>query len=715
MRLPVPELVGSAAHVIAVGARELRRRSGWLRHWYAPVTSAGLALSAAVAVFRMESSTPDFDPQYMRVVVERTMRYGGSYYENAIHNKGPLEPVLYELAGRIGGRDGWWFVIAVMALAAAVAIGWAVASVARDCGAPSVIGLSVAVMAVAHFTLSEADYAGVLYARNMVVALLSVAFAVTLTDRCWVPGRRTGLAVVIVGVCTGLAVQTLFTACFSAGPVLLFAMWARRGVVVAHRPAWLVLPAVAAAAFVSAPVTYAVADLLGWGSFDDFADGWWTYARFMSDATGRGLGGQIALAWDRAFDYYRDRPAVAIVVQLWIVVTAVRWRRLDTGERVLAALLAAWFTGAWVELAVSQRYSSHYFSVLAVPTVMMIAQLTGLATARWRRALATAPVAALLPLVVAFGTIRAGGTPPFGVGIEKASTTDSFADLGRGRDAGLGGRIHFERAVLSAFSERGDPLLAWTSYPWMYLDRQRVSATRYIWKEFLLGEIYLAGRSEKYVLPGTWERWEREVLATDPVAYIVESVNPVERGTPFEHVVGERFHTMHVDAEATLALRNDVAAWLLAPPGTATPGRPLRGGQLANAGCVRIDGTLAPGETTFVIGAGTDTPAMISASLDSSGAGTVHSERHGVAGYDVPTPAGPLSFSLVAGARATLLMIGGQVVGAVERGGTTIDAGGDGAGALLAGGFTTSAPHPLSGCGDGDSGLEQARSVPVPG
>ena len=131
--------------------------------WIKPVVVAALVALAVIAVFHMQLSAANYDPQYMRVLVERTIRLGGSYYENGIHNKGPLEPAVYELAGRIGGRSGFWFVIAIFTLATSLVIGVAAAIAVERSGGTRVVGFAVAVMAVTHLTLSDADYAGVLY------------------------------------------------------------------------------------------------------------------------------------------------------------------------------------------------------------------------------------------------------------------------------------------------------------------------------------------------------------------------------------------------------------------------------------------------------------------------------------------------------------------------------------------------------------------------
>ena len=133
--------------------------------------------------------------------------------------------------------------------------------------------------------------------------------------------------------------------------------------------------------------------------------------------------------------------------------------------------------------------------------------------------------------------------------------------------------------------------------PWPYLNLHRVPATRFIWKNFLLGEIYLARSGPQYVLPGTWETFAADVERTDPAAFVVETVNPVVPGTPFETLVDDNFTTVYTDDVATLAYRNDLARWLRSPPvdPTSTPDvglDPDAPESLAATGCVRLDGDI---------------------------------------------------------------------------------------------------------------------------
>jgi hypothetical protein len=245
------------------------------------------------------------------------------------------------------------------------------------------------------------------------------------------------------------------------------------------------------------------------------------------------------------------------------------------------------------------------------------------------------------------------------------------------------------RAALDLVSEPGDPVLMWTSYPWPYLNLRRVPATRYIWKNFLLGEIYLARSGPQYVLPGTWETFVADVRRTDPAGFVVEAVNPLVPGTPFERVVEDRFTTMFGDEVATLGLRKDLAAWLRTPPasgGSPSPDdtvelEPDASVRLEDAGCVRFDGEIvsAPDEearVSFTFGSPSSTGTAVTPSLTFARTGEASASvtSRGSVGnpfavqVDVSlSEATP--FTLVVGSRAAVLVIGGAVAGAVEADG----------------------------------------------
>ena len=250
----------------------------------------------------------------------------------------------------------------------------------------------------------------------------------------------------VVGLAIGLAIQTLLSACFTAVPVLAWVVWTRRHEQVRSRPVWLAVPVMAAVGFLSAPIYYRI-----FGPWDAFVDGWWTYARWMNTATGRSLGGQFGLGVDQFATYYGDRPVLFVVTVAFLTDMVIRWRALDADGRALRAMVAGWWLAAWIELTLSQRYSSHYYSILAVPSLLMIAVLVGAATRRLA-ALSTPSspqsrtvLTSVLPLAVAIITIYVGGTASFREGFREASAFHGISDFDDRRERLLDGRTHMLR------------------------------------------------------------------------------------------------------------------------------------------------------------------------------------------------------------------------------------------------------------------------------
>ena len=65
-----------------------------------------LGVVAFVPIIGNSGSVANWDPQFMRDVIERTQAAGGTYYQNAIHNKGILEPFVYDMTRRIWAHVG---------------------------------------------------------------------------------------------------------------------------------------------------------------------------------------------------------------------------------------------------------------------------------------------------------------------------------------------------------------------------------------------------------------------------------------------------------------------------------------------------------------------------------------------------------------------------------------------------------------------------------
>jgi hypothetical protein len=87
-------------------------------------------------------------------------------------------------------------------------------------------------------------------------------------------------------------------------------------------------------------------------------------------------------------------------------------------------------------------------------------------------------------------------------------------------------------AALDLVSKRNDPLLAWTLQTWPYLTNHRIAATRFIWKSFLAGEIWMGGTSPDYILPDTWKWFRQDIAQSKPVVFTVVDAS-LAPGNPF--------------------------------------------------------------------------------------------------------------------------------------------------------------------------------------
>jgi hypothetical protein len=448
------------------------------------------------------------------------------------------------------------------------------------------------------------------------------------------------------------------------------------------------------AAFVATPIWY-----LARGSFAAYWEGWWTYARYMGAGPGRSLSSQLRLGWDQWYDFHRQNPLVVLLLLGFLALTWLMWDELDRRVRIVHVGLVAWWAAGWLELALSQRYSAHYYIVAGIPTIMIGAATTGhVATAIARRRPTRLSLAA--PLAAAVLGVYLTSPQIFHESYSATMEFDGVAPLAREREKNLGGSDRSTRAVLDLVSHDDDALLAWTFDPSLYTRLHRVSATRFQWKWLLQGAIYLGRTSPDFVLPDTW-RWFREDLAeTRPVAFA--ETEPYDPGTPFADVVEGGF-TVVYPGSTKVWLRKDVARRLLAAPRTGTSWSPpsaladstgwtldgpsaayTRGTvpadldllPLSAAPCTRIDGTLtstdgstAPDVVFHLEKAGDarEEPQYLALEGASAGSGSL---GLGPLGFEsVPSAVGgpgPVPFSIVVGDRSAALVVAGQVRGAVR-------------------------------------------------
>lgn len=367
------------------------------------------------------------------------MRFGGSYYENSVHNKGPLEPGLYHLAAMVTSFDSFWFAISAMVIGGSLLIGFACRRVVTLFDGEPWLGWAAVAIGFIHLALSGADYAGVLYSRNMTTTLLCAAFLL-LTG----PGaergstRRKAACLVGGGACLGLAVQTLQPTLLSAMVIVAIGLFVvgRTQLVVARRevPARALLAGAMLLSFLSAPVWYLLR-----GSWGPFWDGWWVYGRYMSSALGRGVTEQMGLGWHQFYVYSQTHAPAHLCVVGFVMLGAARWPQLGRAQRRLQVLLPLWWLAGWGEVILTQRYSSHYFVVTTVPLMLLCAGLAAHVVAMLRAGGASVADRHLVPYLLVLMSLVWTGFGPLRSGVEAASSFQGVHHMAMQREQGRDG------------------------------------------------------------------------------------------------------------------------------------------------------------------------------------------------------------------------------------------------------------------------------------
>ena len=146
------------------------------------------------------------------------------------------------------------------------------------------------------------------------------------------------------------------------------------------------------------------------------------------------------------------------------------------------------------------------------------------------------------------------GTDLFWAGVEGSS---SFRNAGAHVQARIdyqSGADRTSRAIMDLVSTEGDALLAWTMYPWTYLEHQRVPATRLIWKSFMIGEIYLGRTSKEYVLKDTWKWFSEDLAESRPQVYARPVETNLVENIPFNGVLDDAFTTVYYGPDLEIGI-----------------------------------------------------------------------------------------------------------------------------------------------------------------
>jgi len=642
--------------------------------WMKPiVTSLGVVLVLA-AVVVLEFRSQDWDPAFARTVVERVGRYGGTYYDNGIWHHGPLDAVMYDIARRVTSFDTYWFAIAALVVLIATVVAMSARAIASATGSARWLSAAFAAVILLHLTVSSSDYAGVIYSRNVSTALIAVGAAIAVSPGPWRSGGNSRRWFLAVAVLAGLAAQTMLSASVTAVVLLVFLVRTRGSSVSIRRP-WITAAASGIGAVASAPLWY-----LARGSFHEFWQNWWVMGGYMNRATGLSLMQQLSKGRTVLVEYYGDRPLLLAATAISVASAFVTLDGDSPSRRSVRRYMVAWLAAGWLELVISQRYSSHYFVVIMVPTAMLFASTlvlirsepeqrveatSGVSTPGFGgRTLWAVLVASVIVVTTQCVELTRSGLESLG----RFRGFEAHADFVRDTRSGPSKNV---RAILDLVSEDRGPLLAWTMFPWTYLEFERVPATRLSWKSFMLGEIYLARSSPEYVLDDTWSWFEEDLDESDPGVYLRPKDVPFVTDTPFAEKVRKEFRPSYEDPTFELQLRRDIAISVLGnrEQPTAASDMPDQSGSVAlgnacTAVTARVSSDGASAEFRVSANSGNQWYLSVGGGLARSGTGTaVIHER------PVSVRSGSL-IRIVSGPRSTALVVDDMIVAAVSHEGS---------------------------------------------
>ena len=510
------------------------------------------------AFFSNAIRSADFDPQQMRTYIERTIRFGGTFYENGLHNKGPLDPIIYRLAFTLGGYDAFWYAISGFIIIGTIFIAYAAYKSSSEYDTPRSLGIALAAIAFFHFAVAKTDYSGVLYSRNEVSYLLVAAWLFVLSKRAWASDENCRRSTIVLGIILGLTVQTVLTTIFAATAIIFvwISLMTAKFDLLVFRKLFFRFIISSFATFFSALLWY-----LARGKFSEFWGGWWIYARYQSDAAGRSLGNQFGWGWDNITQYYGDWPLSFGIIFASVLMMWLHWQSMSHRQKTLYFGAIFWLIGGWVELILSQRYSTHYFVVIALPTMLLASLLVG-HLFQWASQVRSIPLQRTFPILAICASLIYFPNNSVKSGLEQFSNFQGITNATEQLRIGEAGDSRTLRAILDVVSADNDALLAWTGWPWTYLNVQRVSASRMIWSSMFLGEIYLAGSGPEWVVPNTWEWFAQDMRQSNPAAYTERNDFPRREGIPFDNYVNQNMTLKFLGSQAKVWLRNDIATLL---------------------------------------------------------------------------------------------------------------------------------------------------------
>jgi hypothetical protein len=488
-----------------------------------------------IATFALQFTTRlAWDEHALIQIVERARAYDLPYYVAGADNKGPLWMAPYDIAQHLGNTYTLWWFIALQIVLVALLTCTALFRVGANAGPARLPLLGVAAAVAVWMLFSPAEWSHTLLSRNLIALWWATAFAaLTALPLVTAPRLRAALAAT-GGALAGFAVQTNPSSAPTALVMLGLVAWLSWRGPLRATPRVLGVPTLVAwfagtalVAFGSAFAWYAVR---GDGALHEFWYWWWGYSRTYSQATGRSLPDILWKGVEFYFSYYRTNTIETLVLAAFVVDTVRRGRAREP-VWLDVALLAYWLAEC-VAVSLGQRFFPHYLVLNVVPVALMGAVLAS----RWGGRLSR-PAQAVLATLLIGGAVLSPAWDEIRHGVRAAEafhgTEQSQREI---RDAVPPDRRQVREIIHQIVPNRRPTAVIWTGMPFDYTDFDVRSATRYVVRVWLTGEVYGGGTSLENIPDGAWDRWVQDMRRTPADVIVFHPADPLPPGTAIDSV-----------------------------------------------------------------------------------------------------------------------------------------------------------------------------------
>ena len=526
--------------------------------------------------FGLSSLSRGFDSAVLKAGVERVYWLGGSFYTTMFTHKGPLWSFEHFLAYSLGRADYFWEAAGFLILAIALMKGGLLFLCTRILTANRWFRISFVLFVTLYLVSGIEQYTYRLYSRNLSELYLLIAA----TIMWWGSYQRWPLPFIAVASAflMGQAVLIMPTAAISGSIIALIFLWEVRGQLLREDPKgylfgltsnpnrsssknfFLILGLFFFASLFSVLIT----PFWYWnkGEFQEFWNGWYVYNTYYTEATSQS---SWQILQKGIQDFIRHRLNLAQIIlfllDLFLVVhVSIHYKRENRLFCLMLWSCYGWCFGGIFQVILSQRFFSHYLICFVLPLLI----LNCLLVLYYLRSFEQKRIWLLIPSVIfLLGAVSISSKTMF-VGVKQFLYFDFYHDPQTHAD-----RIDFQLfrkvKLVQHFTDPdefiyiwgGDDVRDWEHY-------QRPHATRYIEQRWLIGRIYGGDIQQKWILPGTWQKWEKDMGVTPPKAIVVETPSHIDvshvkisKYPRLERILKEQYQLTYSDERASIFIEKE--------------------------------------------------------------------------------------------------------------------------------------------------------------